>query len=202
MRVGLDIDGVLANFVDAHTALIKDQLGVELPAFSTEWPTVWDYDKETLGEEKAVAVFKTIEESFNFWMKLQPLDENLLKLLASVETSHQFYFITSRPGESAKFQTEAWLLKWFNLPTVLIARDKAPIVKALGLELFVDDLPPTNNAVVDATDGKCLTLMPDRPWNRTTIMDARVTRVKNLTKALGPILGWDLEKTPLGRLVA
>lgn len=202
MRIGFDVDGVLADFVSAHSELIKEKTGVELPAQSDSFPDIWSYDKRALGEEKAREVFGEIANSFNFWMRLAPLPEGerILKQLSQIETSHQLYFITNRMGKTAKFQTEAWLLKWFQLPTVLIAADKAPIIKSLGLELYIDDRPETCSEVAEATDGKTLVLMPERPYNRNVIVDYRVTRVKNLERALGAML-WP-QAPELGRLVA
>lgn len=203
MRIGFDVDGVLADFNASFVQLVKEQTGVQLPELSDHYPAEWDYHLSAgVSREQDSQLWKHITESFNFWMRLSPLAEGarIMKALAGVETAHDVYFITSRPGATAKFQTEAWLLKFFALPTVLIAKDKGPLVKSLKLELFVDDKPENCNEVVEATDGKCITLMPDRPYNRNRIVDYRVKRVKNLEGILEKML-WS-ETMPLGRLVA
>jgi uncharacterized HAD superfamily protein len=208
MRVGIDVDGVLAEFNAGFIALVKEKLGVELPPVSENYPDTWNYDIEALkvhygdeqrAKEASRELWGTIAASHSFWMKLQPISQPLLYKLADVAAMHTFYFITSRPGGSAKFQTEAWLLKWFALPTVLIASDKGPVAKSLGLELFIDDKPENANEVAEATEGKCLVLMPERPWNRNVVTDARVARVKNLEKALSHVLGFN-EELPLRRV--
>ena len=201
LRLGIDLDGVLSSFNEAFIPFVKERTGVELPPLSENYPDTWNYHTDAgVTPAQDAELWKAISESFNFWLRLKPLPESveLLKKLAVLETQHDYYFITSRPGATAKFQSEAWLVKWFTLPTVLIAKAKGPIAKSLKLDLFIDDKPENCNEVVDATDGKCIVLMPERPYNRNIIVDHRVQRVKNLEKVLGQIL-WP-NGVPIGKL--
>lgn len=207
LNVALDIDGFLASFNASFINLIKEKTGHQLPPESDSYPPVWNYHVQPDGpltKEEALEMFQVhIGQSHNFWLKLQPYPEGerIMKALSAIETVHDIYFITDRIGASAKFQTEAWLMKWFTLPTVIIARDKAPVIKALNIDLYVDDKPENCNAAVEATDGKTVVLMPDRPYNRNIITDYRVKKVKDVEKVLGQMLGFG-ENVPLGRLVA
>lgn len=142
--------------------------------------------KEQRGE-----LFKEISESNNFWMKLAPLPEGqaLMELMRGMETAHQLYFVTDRAGKTAKFQTEAWLLKWFELPTVLISGAKGPIAKALKLDLYVDDKAENCTSVVEETGGNTVVIMPNRGYNVNVVTHPKVLRVGSLIKALSGPLG-------------
>lgn len=201
MRIGFDVDGVLSQFNDPFIALIKERTGIQLPPESDSYPDTWNYDLAGgVSTEQHRELWNEVAKSYNFFLRLKPYPEavGLMQKLSAIETLHDLYFITSRPGGSAKFQSEAWLLKFFTLPTVLISSNKGPVVRGLNLDLFVDDKPENCNEVAEATEGKCLVLMPERPWNRNIIVDARVKRVKNLEKVLEGML-WP-DGVPVGKL--
>lgn len=207
MIIGVDIDGVLANFTDAYAALLTAKTGIEFPKNSSSWPTEW-YWERAAGVNKAdeTAVWKDGILSTNFWANLPrlPLAEQTLDLLMLKRwEGDQVYFITTRPGKKAKLLTEAWLQRWgFLTPTVLIAGSEAAkgqLAKALKLDVFIDDKPENCEQVIEATkqqvayDGMmsmepfyeypCKVFLVDAPYNRTP-QPAGIIRVSSALDAL------------------
>lgn len=152
MRIGFDVDGVLADFVSTYHALvIKHAAGVNLFAIGDDvdppcwdWPQFRGYSDVLIGE-----VWKDIKASSHFWLNLAPLDnvKTLALMLKHLERNHDVYYITSRVGFRAKRQTEIWLFDHVHYatsvpsvwPTVCISSDKGAMAKALKLDVYVDD---------------------------------------------------------------
>lgn len=168
MRLGLDIDGVLCNFNARFVQEVIRVTGRNLfpqDCAPDTFPTVWDYP-ETFGytDAEMKAVWKAIRSSLTFWQECDLLADAYF--LPQLEAAHDIYFITARPGLQVKRQTELWLAKaGIEWPTVLLAQEKGPAVRALELDVFVDDKPE------NVLDGKvwrkrCKSLLFDRPYNR------------------------------------
>lgn len=206
MKIGIDMDGVLADFNTAFIALIKDTTGVELPPPSDSYPSVWNYHREPGGitEEQDKALWTHIMYS-PFWLTLRPLkgaEVALDELNRRAGRGDEVYFITTRPGRDAKALTEGWL-QWYGMenPTVLISGDKGSVAKGLGLNVFIDDKPENCNEVLDETtvwepigglQDCCLIYHPnyrtrvfvmDAPYNRQLDRDG-ITRISSVLEAL------------------
>ena len=146
MRIGFDVDGVLASFTPAYQALvIKHAGGVNLfHPNDDKHPPCWDWP-EHRGYKKGVmqAVWKDIKTSHAFWLSLSetPDCSTLRMVVLDLLRHHDVYFITSRPGSTAKWQTEQWLILHLGIerPTVLISIEKGLCAKALNLDCYIDD---------------------------------------------------------------
>lgn len=174
MRVGLDIDGVLADFNQAYVATVIDVTGKDLfpGPYGTFDITTWNYP-ESYGytATEVSKVWALIKESEGFWVNLRPYKEvqriyqRLYDITCGAEL-HDVYFITSRPGKSSKIQTEAWLAggMQIQIPTVLISSDKGACARALNLDLYIDDRTE-NCADVVALSPRTRCFMLARTWN-------------------------------------
>lgn len=165
--IGIDIDGVLANFTDSYAELFRKKFGLEFPKASSTWPTVWDWERAGgATEEQYKEVWKDITASHTFWRDLET-QPDAFKFLVDISCSHHdLYFITARAGKSAKFQTERWLRKnGFNLgfPTVLISSEKGLCSKALRLDFYIDDRD--ENIADAAENGHGRVWRLERPYN-------------------------------------
>lgn len=130
MKIGLDIDGVLCNYVQGILDVAKER---NLEGFPSDWTEV-DYWFICDG---FLDVMKTITYDTDFWLKLKPLPYT-----APMDFTPACY-ITQRPIDN--WITEQWL-SVHRFPTAEVirvedAKDKINHVK--GLDLFVDDLYTT-----------------------------------------------------------
>lgn len=185
-----DVDGVLANFVQGHLDLIKEVTGIKLPEQSDSFPDKWDYHLPYISNEDDKRVWDIIARSDEFWEALEPQDESLLELLSTYSRDHgDLYFVTNRFGNEVKRQTELWLEFYgINYPSVIVAKDKAPILKALKVTLFVDDKPENCIEASTINPGTLKILMPDRPYNRW-ITPEGVIRSTDLVGDVASLLG-------------
>lgn len=169
MKVGMDIDGVLADFNAHYIKLICRCTGRDLfpPGYE---PLCWEYP-ESLGYAKAEIglVWDDIKASGSFWTSLPnypDTTEIMTKLFNLRDKGHDIYFITTRVGYHCKLQTERWLYqRWGVAPTVLISKSKGMVAAGLELDMFVDDKPENCIDIVKHM-GPNHTYLLDRPWNQ------------------------------------
>src|SRR5579862_2243441 len=127
MIIGIDVDGVLADFNDRFIRRVISVTGKHLfPSLPFDIPC-WDYP-QYYGYTKAEVetVLADIHNDHSFWYALRPY-EGVTGALQTLGGWHfrgdDIYFITSRQGVRVKQQTEEWLkgASWTALraPTVL-----------------------------------------------------------------------------------
>lgn len=174
-KLGVDVDGVLADFVAAYDKLIIEMTEEDRFPKDVEYRTSWLY-AEALGyDPKAIdAVWKFgIKKSRDFWATL-PLMPDALKEIEklnelSLSGEHEVTFVTNRFGLSAKLQTELWLnAHGMVFPTVVLAGDKAAASKLLKLDIYIDDKMSNVNdvmAMVRANNLLTRVYLRESPWN-------------------------------------
>lgn len=203
-RLGIDIDGVLADFNAAYRRKLIQASGRDLIPDPFE-PPCWDYAGHygyTPDEDQKA--WKLIREDGLFWQYLQPLPgaatflDWAWRLHQDNWThgrSHEVYFLTTRPGLQAKRQSENWLARYgmnSTPATVLIARgNKGELAKALGLTHFVDDRPENVYDVLDVHFG-CQTYMRRAKYNEIE-QDAVVRKGGKLVESITEFMH-ELEK--------
>lgn len=178
--IGVDVDGVLANFFEAYERLHiqvagEDKFGdKKWPAQRPQywhWPAEFGYTREHTSE-----VWKRIKQDPLFWAMLKPLPgaEEFLNALANSE--HEVYFITDRPGNNPQHQTIDWLYEYgYSHPSVIISRHgKAICCDAVGTDLYIDDKPENVEEVAEA--GRDVYIL-DQPYNRSCESGIRVANL-------------------------
>lgn len=149
MKLGIDIDGVLANFTDSCAKLITRKTGVKFPKASDEWPTVWSWEKvDGVTPDHMDKVWEIItQKDSTFWKDLDPLPgitPAMKRLDQLSKQGHDVTFFTHRMGHRAKAQTEEWLYaNYINYPCVILSGNKTPLIKLLDITFFIDDKPST-----------------------------------------------------------
>lgn len=193
--LGVDLDGVLADFNRAYVKLIHEHTGIQLPTCNREcYPDVWGYDKAGgVSRDQERALWKLISQSNTFWASLPPYPwtRDALKMLnlSRVENGG-LYFITSRPGRSAQSQSIYWIndnsmLGW--TPSVLVVNKpekKMPLIEALGVTHYIDDKWETMQLLSEKLPFVKGFLF-DQPWNRAQGSIEGITRVENFEDFMG-----------------
>jgi 5'(3')-deoxyribonucleotidase len=189
MRLGIDIDGVLASFESGFIPLLK-QVGcpAEFPIYDATFPPVWDWP-EHYGATAAqvTAAWDALKANPFFWVRLAARPkaaEDIALLNTLTQHGHEVYFITTRPGVHAKFQTESWLrTRGMIMPTVLIAESaasKGAIARGLRLDAMIDDRP-ANLIEMPLTT---MSFLLDAPYNRDWTGVVRVTSAVEMVELL------------------
>lgn len=148
MKLGFDVDGVLAYFDRQYRKTAAEVTGRNMfkpdPPGAEMGPATWNWDLDcgyTKGEVSMV--WDAIKANPRFWVCLDALSgaRTLALCINAIEQQHEVYFITNRMGRDAKGQTEAWLRAHIGLenPTVLICADKGAACRALRLDAYIDD---------------------------------------------------------------
>ena len=164
MRIGFDVDGVLADLSSAYREVEARLFGPEeieddVPETPDEKARLTTSAKATVVEKTKIAaaelralerkrelVWRAIEATDNFWTTLKPLDRRAPARIQTLALRHRWeiFFITQRPdtaGDSVQHQTQRWLAAHgFDLPSVIVARDsRGKVAAALHLDYLVDD---------------------------------------------------------------
>jgi len=186
MMVGLDIDGVLADFVSpflrvlqarACTGPIDPATYVDL-SFSTH---------PELSKEVVTECILKVSNDPEFWEQLNPLPTaEQWQALDSLSRQQQLIFVTHRyecDNYSIHQVTCAWLEKHgISNPVVYFTQSlKSELIGKLKVDLFVDDRHENCRDVAENTDA--VVLMPHRPYNQT-FSHSRVRRIQDLDELL------------------
>ncbi len=186
-RVGIDVDGIVADFNSKYKILIESNTDIRLPDVSDYYPNTWNYDVAAgLDPVKRKELWGLIKKSASFWRELPPYPETG-EFLYHLENyiDGDVYFITNRPGASAKTQTELWLDRMgFYEPTVLISEEKGLCAKALNLTHYIDD-KNENCADVLEKSPTTSTYMLARPWNQEIPGVPRIKSVITFLQEIG-----------------
>ena len=189
LRLGFDIDGVLANFQAAFRATavrIGAKSGDEAdpaqsgsPMSADEVRRVWDH----------------IARTPNWWMEIDAYEPEQIARLYSLARAAgwEVFFLTKRPpsaGDSVQFQTQWWIERFgFYLPAVLtVPGSRGEVANALRLDLIVDDQLINCVEVVSASPTKAILMQraPDATA-RTHATSRGVGVVATLAEALGVV---------------
>lgn len=188
MVIGVDIDGVLANFTDAYAKLLTAQTGIQFPKASEDWPPVWNWDRAAgvISSHEQIVWAKIRLKATQFWRGLSPLEgavAAIRRLDYLSKHGSDVYFLTHRMGEEAKLQTERWLYDHgMDFPTVLLAERKLPILLALEVGCFIDDKVSTVEEVAGQIPN---TYLKDAPYNLECSAGIRVTGAKEMLELEG-----------------
>ena len=187
LRIGIDVDGVIADFRTAfHAAAVRclrrdvaesDDVESSGPLSPDDIRTVWDH----------------IARTQNWWMEVPPYEPDQIARLYSLTRAvgWEVFFLTKRPpsaGDSVQFQTQWWIERFgFYLPAVLtVPGSRGDIASGLRLDMIIDDQILNCIEVVSASPTKALLML--RSTNAATREHASnrgVGVVSSLAEAIG-----------------
>jgi hypothetical protein len=165
MRIGFDLDGVLADLHSAY-ARVALRLFPELdpsaiasadagssPPPAEEDATDPEDDVDTgislaLSRQQNSQVWDELAQMVDFWETLDETEPGIVARVASVAEDRRWevMFLTSRPlapGRTVQRQSQRWLERLgFPLPSVYVVHgSRGKIADALALDVVVDDRP-------------------------------------------------------------
>lgn len=154
LRLGFDVDGVLADFRAAFHALATSELGERANA-----------DVEAnLSKGDIERLWKAVARLPNWWAALPAYEPDQIARLYALSRQWRWevFFMTSRPpsaGDAVQLQTQAWLEQHgFYMPSVLTAPAGArgELARALRIDLVVDDHLVNCMEIVGGSNSKVL----------------------------------------------
>jgi len=155
LRVGIDLDGVLADFRSAFRTMASTVLGGELAGY-----------EEELTSSEIERVWRAIASTPNWWVSVRPHEpEQIARLFQLARDKHwEIVFLTKRPpsgGDAVQYQTQWWLeQQGFLLPAVVtVPGSRGELANALRLDILIDDLFVNCAEVVGASTTKALLLL-------------------------------------------
>src|SRR4051794_14673700 len=159
LRIGFDMDGVVADFQSAFHGvearlfpadppLTPGQPESEAGHRGDTLPAVRDATNPVEVLRRREAIWDAISATPDFWTTLRPTVEGAVARIHDMMLRHRWevFFITQRPetdGDTVQRQTQRWLVaQGFDLPSVLvIAGSRGAAAGALRLDYHVDDSP-------------------------------------------------------------
>lgn len=192
MKIMMDIDGVLADFVLGYT-----KVAAELGAKNCPWPTPVNQSWQFYDIEEPIrkAAFReTDKRGARFWANLEPLaSREEFAILNQLADDHEVYYVTARYGAPAMEivrATRSWLrAQGIAHPTVILSNKKGELGQVLGITHAVDD--KAGNAVyLGYHSPSTKVYLLDRPYNRFPhdVLGGRVRRIIELKEFLADLL--------------
>ena len=184
LRIGFDMDGVLADFASAFHD-VEARLYGPGPAISAGNPEIEEEAQHDAGGEPADrkaseptplqiqrrrdTIWRAIHSTRNFWETLEPTEKGAVTRIHEMMLRHRWevFFITQRPtteGDTVQRQTQRWLVKHgFDLPSVLVlGGSRGTAAGALRLNYHVDDSPQNCIDVVSDSSAKAILVVADQ----------------------------------------
>ena len=187
MKIALDIDGVLADFVTPFLQLLEQRVGG--PSIDPASITDPNFQHHPfLTQELIYDCMVDTSYDAEFWRVLAPLpSQQQWQALNQVSRDNEVIFITHRwvrDTYDINHVTSEWLRRHgIDNPVVHFTQAvKSQLVRQLNVQLFVDDRHENCQDV--ATQTEAVVMMPHRPYNRA-FDHPRVQRIQDLNELFG-----------------
>jgi uncharacterized HAD superfamily protein len=184
MMVGMDIDGVLADFISPFLRILAERAGNgPIDPESITDPNFINHP--FLTKEMVADCMVEVSYDARFWHELTPLaTARQWQALEELNRAGRLVFITHR-YERDTYSIHQVTTDWLNKhgiasPVVYFTQSpKSELITNLGIKLFVDDRHENCQDVAENTSA--VVLMPHRPYNQT-FSHPRVQRIQDLNE--------------------
>ena len=203
VRIGFDMDGVLADFARAFRSAGAEALrtgfiggggggaGGRSPPGGGRRGTAAPGSSPVESRRRRDAVWKEIYDTTDFWTTLEPHDPGAVRRIHDlmIRRGLEVVFITQRPstiGQTVQRQTQLWLRQQgFDLPSVLvISGSRGAAAGALRLDYHVDDSPQNCLDIVSDSRRPILIVPEPDPVTEATAKRLRIGVARSIAQAL------------------
>src|SRR5262245_34983271 len=177
LRLGFDLDGVVADFRTAFLDLAAEVLGPDaIRSKSAPMPEL-----NSVSAADAKRVWKVITDTSNWWLGLKAYEPDQIARLYQLARQFRWEvsFLTTRiptAGDSVQFQSQEWLeTHGFYLPAVVtVPGSRGEVANALRLDVVVDDQFLNTLEVVSSSQSKAILMlqMGDKTPDQTLELQA------------------------------
>ena len=187
LRVGFDIDGVLADFRTAFRQTAERCLRKPVAEDTGD-----EQSRAPLTADDIRRVWDHIGKTPNWWLDVPAYEPAQIARLYGLmrSTGWEIFFMTKRPpsaGDSVQFQTQWWIERFgFYLPSVLtVPGSRGEVSNGLRLDLIIDDQIINCAEVIGAGPTKALLMLrePDQAA-RTLALNRGIGVVATLSEAI------------------
>jgi hypothetical protein len=159
LRVGIDLDGVVANFKSAFETAAAEA-GVSVPGGEVGQAAL-----DPLSSRDIKRIWDHVKRTPNWWVRLSPYEPSQIVRLHDTarRLRWEVVFMTRRPwtaGDSVQFQSQWWLeQQGFYYPAVMtVPGSRGELANALRLDVIVDDQIHNCVDVISASTAKAVLL--------------------------------------------
>lgn len=182
MRIGVDLDDVLVDFMGEFTNICHDLFGK--PEIGTK-AVDWEWSNFGLTQDQFDQAWTKVKSVYDFWTDLEVEDGVSKDRLSALAWQHELFFITARvasKGASVQWQSSWWVEHNIGIlyPTVLVSYDKGPLAAALKLDYFIDDRPKNCLEIKQAVP-TCKVCLKDSSHNQT-FSHPEIVRVQDMNE--------------------
>jgi uncharacterized HAD superfamily protein len=171
LRIGVDLDGVLAEAMIIWCDLYNKRYGGSLSFEDIQAWEVWKIVKITRDQ-----FFTLLDDAWQEWKRMPPTEENVGE---QVRLLREFGTVDVVTGRSMRTVTQAkeWL-QVHSIPYDRFVRTESTLAKIhLNYDIFVDDSPRLMERI--AAKSTALGILYTRPWNRHVHMPSVIRRANS-----------------------
>jgi len=181
LKIAVDLDGVLAETMEAWCKRANDLLGTRLGLDDLDTWASWT--KFGMNRDQ---FFELLDETWDDWGTIPPTEPNLAQKVAKLRPLGSLDVVTGRSRQtidSAKSWLKHHLIPYDHFVRVPGMRDKVH----LDYDVYIDDAPELM-PLISRTVGK-RGILYARPWNHDVPELPRVVKIKNWSQIPRAIQG-------------
>jgi uncharacterized HAD superfamily protein len=190
MKIGIDIDEVLADYLSALIRFHNELYGTCLAPDQFKTYRFW----ETWGGTKEEAIQKVYDFSGTSQFKNIVPIQGAKQAIQTLRGNHTLHLITGRPDDLAE-GTREWVERHFpdtfsslnfanHFSKVGAPRTKSEICDALKVDFLIEDI--LDYALECVTPNRTVLLL-DNPWNQHSPLPKGIRRVRSWEEIVGII---------------
>ncbi|MGM5481768.1 MAG: 5' nucleotidase, NT5C type [Nanobdellota archaeon] len=193
MNIAVDVDEVLANFLEQFLSFQEEHYGRRLAP--KDCSSYYFRELFNISEEDEIKQIYEFYET-QYFQDIKPLPDSQESLKKLKEQGHKLFIITARQNRVAK-ETRQWLDRYFPdmFEDVFITNEagfkeehhekKVDVCKRINANVIVEDSLPN---AIDVLKADMKAVLMDKPWNQTDSDPEGLHRVSSWSEALSILL--------------